>query len=207
MHHPLTQTPSSQHSHTCRGHSHTCRGHWMTSTWNTFTFQLIFSFLQLWNRYAGISQCSSRMWWSTLVVCMLYNPFAAFQGWRHLSRLSSIWTLLASVQLAGTGRIISFIIFMKKKKTPYTSNICKPFAAWVKGSSRRLCYGKWQMSPMISPTLGGLSKIPYPFLPLLRVPLFHAELVKCQCKAQGKQCSTQACSCHKQHLACSYIIL
>ena len=51
------------------------------------------------------------------------------------------------------------------------------------------------MSPMISPTLGELSKIPFPYPPLLRVPLFHhAELIKCQCKAQGKQCSTEACS-------------
>ena len=26
---------------------------------------------------------------------------------------------------------------------------------------------------------------------------------KCQCNARGKQCSTKACSCHKQHLACT----
>ena len=30
------------------------------------------------------------------------------------------------------------------------------------------------------------------------------ELIKCQCKAQGKQCSTEACMCHiNQHLACT----
>ena len=29
------------------------------------------------------------------------------------------------------------------------------------------------------------------------------DVIRCQCKAQGKQCSTVACSCHKQHLACT----
>ena len=29
------------------------------------------------------------------------------------------------------------------------------------------------------------------------------DVIKCQCKARGKQCSTEACSCHKQHLACT----
>ncbi len=37
--------------------------------------------LQLRNRCAGTSQCSSRMWWSILVVCMLYSPsLAALQS-------------------------------------------------------------------------------------------------------------------------------
>jgi hypothetical protein len=29
------------------------------------------------------------------------------------------------------------------------------------------------------------------------------DVIKCHCKAQGTQCSTEACSCHKQHLACT----
>ena len=29
------------------------------------------------------------------------------------------------------------------------------------------------------------------------------DVIKCQCKAQGKQCSSEACGCHKQHLACT----
>ena len=29
------------------------------------------------------------------------------------------------------------------------------------------------------------------------------DVIKCQCKARGKQCSIEACSCHKQHLACT----
>ena len=29
------------------------------------------------------------------------------------------------------------------------------------------------------------------------------DVIRCQCKAQGKQCSTVTCSCHKQHLACT----
>ncbi len=28
-------------------------------------------------------------------------------------------------------------------------------------------------------------------------------VIKCQCKVQGKQCNSEACSCHKQHLACT----
>ena len=45
----------------------------------------------------------------------------------------------------------------------------------------------------LSQNLNGLSKIPYPFLPLPRVPL-HAppellDVIKCQCKARGKQCT------------------
>ena len=32
------------------------------------------------------------------------------------------------------------------------------------------------------------------------VPPELLDVIKCQCKAQGKQCSTQACSCHKQHI-------
>ena len=57
------------------------------------------------------------------------------------------------------------------------------------------------MSPMISPTLGGLSKIATISIPAVAqgapVP---PELIKCQCKAQDKQCSTEAC---RQHLACT----
>ena len=35
------------------------------------------------------------------------------------------------------------------------------------------------------------------------VPPELLDVIKCQCKAQGKQCSTEACSCHKQHLVCT----
>ena len=29
------------------------------------------------------------------------------------------------------------------------------------------------------------------------------DVIQCQCKAQGKKCSTEACGCHKQHLSCT----
>ena len=29
------------------------------------------------------------------------------------------------------------------------------------------------------------------------------DVVQCQCRAQGKKCSTEACGCHKQHLSCT----
>ena len=29
------------------------------------------------------------------------------------------------------------------------------------------------------------------------------DVIQCQCKAQGKKCSTAACNCHKEHLACT----
>ncbi|MCG7883058.1 MAG: hypothetical protein JAY96_15870 [Candidatus Thiodiazotropha endolucinida] len=29
------------------------------------------------------------------------------------------------------------------------------------------------------------------------------DVIRCQCKAQGKKCSTEACGCHKQHLSCT----
>ena len=62
------------------------------------------------------------------------------------------------------------------------------------------------MSQLISPTLGGSSKMTFRFMTfrfllLLRVPEL-VDVIKCQCKAQGKQCSSETCSCHKQHLAC-----
>ena len=29
------------------------------------------------------------------------------------------------------------------------------------------------------------------------------DVIQCQCRAQGKKCSTEACGCHKQHLSCT----
>ena len=29
------------------------------------------------------------------------------------------------------------------------------------------------------------------------------DVIRCQCRAQGKKCSTEACGCHKQHLSCT----
>ena len=29
------------------------------------------------------------------------------------------------------------------------------------------------------------------------------DVIQCQCQAQGKKCSTEACGCHKQHLSCT----
>ena len=29
------------------------------------------------------------------------------------------------------------------------------------------------------------------------------DVIKCQCKALGKKCSTDACSCHKEHMSCT----
>ena len=29
------------------------------------------------------------------------------------------------------------------------------------------------------------------------------DVIRCQCQAQGKKCSTAACSCKKEHLACT----
>ena len=29
------------------------------------------------------------------------------------------------------------------------------------------------------------------------------DVIKCQCKADGKKCSSMSCSCHKQHLTCT----
>ena len=29
------------------------------------------------------------------------------------------------------------------------------------------------------------------------------DVIKCKCKAQGEQCGSEACGCHKQHLACT----
>ena len=40
-------------------------------------------------------------------------------------------------------------------------------------------------------------------IPIPAVAQGAPELIRCQCKAQGKQCSTKACGCHKQHLACT----
>ena len=63
------------------------------------------------------------------------------------------------------------------------------------------------MSPMISPTLGGLPVQDNIAIPGVAqgapAPPELLDVIKCQCKAQGKQCSTEACSCHKQHLACT----
>ena len=28
-------------------------------------------------------------------------------------------------------------------------------------------------------------------------------VIQCQCRTQGKKCSTEACGCHKQHLSCT----
>ncbi len=28
------------------------------------------------------------------------------------------------------------------------------------------------------------------------------DVIRCQCKAQGKKCHTEACGCHKEHLSC-----
>ena len=27
-------------------------------------------------------------------------------------------------------------------------------------------------------------------------------MIQCECRAQGKKCSTEICGCHKQHLSC-----
>lgn len=35
------------------------------------------------------------------------------------------------------------------------------------------------------------------------VPLELTNVIHCQCKAQGKKCSTVACGCHKEHLSCT----
>ena len=40
-------------------------------------------------------------------------------------------------------------------------------------------------------------------IPIPAVAQGAPELIRCQCKAQGKQCSTEACRCHKQLLACT----
>ena len=40
-------------------------------------------------------------------------------------------------------------------------------------------------------------------IPIPAIAQGAPELIRCQCKAQGKQCSTEACRCHKQHLACT----
>ena len=64
------------------------------------------------------------------------------------------------------------ILFTKKDHGLIPPTSANPLQ-YVLRAHLQACYGKRQMSPMISPTLGGLSKIPYPFLPLLRVPLFH----------------------------------
>ncbi len=29
------------------------------------------------------------------------------------------------------------------------------------------------------------------------------DVIKCQCRAEGKKCSTVSCSCHKEHLTCT----
>lgn len=29
------------------------------------------------------------------------------------------------------------------------------------------------------------------------------DVIRCQCKVQGKKCSTESCSCHKEHLSCT----
>ena len=29
------------------------------------------------------------------------------------------------------------------------------------------------------------------------------DVIRCQCKADGKKCSSMSCSCHKQHLTCT----
>jgi hypothetical protein len=29
------------------------------------------------------------------------------------------------------------------------------------------------------------------------------DTLKCQCKAQGKMCSSEACGCHKEHISCT----
>ena len=29
------------------------------------------------------------------------------------------------------------------------------------------------------------------------------DVIKCQCKALGKKCSTDACGCHKEHMSCT----
>ena len=28
-------------------------------------------------------------------------------------------------------------------------------------------------------------------------------MIQCQCKVQGKMCSTEVCGCHKQHMSCT----
>ena len=59
----------------------------------------------------------------------------------------------------------------------------------------------------ISPTLGAWviqDNIPISVVAQgAPVPPELLDVIKCQCKAQGKQCSTEASSCHKQHLACT----
>ena len=29
------------------------------------------------------------------------------------------------------------------------------------------------------------------------------DVIRCQCRAEGKKCSTVSCSCHKEHLTCT----
>ena len=29
------------------------------------------------------------------------------------------------------------------------------------------------------------------------------DVIKCQCKAQGKMCSSEGCGCHKEHISCT----
>ena len=61
--------------------------------------------------------------------------------------------------------------------------------------------------PDESATLGKSSKTIFLHVPAVAqgapAPPELVDVIKCQCKAQGEQCSSEACGCHKQHLACT----
>ena len=61
------------------------------------------------------------------------------------------------------------------------------------------------MDQLLSPTFGGISGIAFPFMSLLRMTQLHlsCDVIQCQCRAQGKNCRTEICGCHKQHLGCT----
>ena len=123
----------------------------------------------------------------------------AFRG--HSRRhLSSIWTLLASIQLAGTGRIISFILFTKEKKSQHLQTLNLQHV--LRAHLQVMLWKAANESDDIT-NLGWVIQDTIPISVVAQgapVPPELLDVIKCQCKAQGKQCSTEACSCHKQHL-------
>ena len=89
-----------------------------------------------------------------------------------------------------------------------TSNICQPVAACAASSSANyvvesigppdesadITHFGWEIRDGIPiPVIAQGDPAPPELI----------NVIQCQCRAQGKKCSTEACGCHKQHLSCT----